>query len=171
MVILGDSSAVQMRMKVGVRIVALFEGAKGLLVLLAGFGLLSVVHHHAQQVAEAIVRHFHLNPASRYPRIFVQVAGNLSDTQLWLMAGFALAYASIRLAEAYGVWQARRWAEWLAVVSGGIYVPIEIYELISGVSWVKLGTLIVNIGIVLYLAAVLQQTQQPGGRTAPPAAD
>lgn len=151
-----------MRAAGGVRIVACFEAAKGLLVLLAGFGLLSIVHRNAQLVAEDIVLHFHLNPASRYPRIFVQLAGSLSDSQLWLMAGLALAYASIRLIEAYGLWHARRWAEWLAVVSGGIYVPIEVYELLSGVSWIKAGTLAVNIGIVLYMTTVLKQTHGGG---------
>lgn len=145
----------------GVRIVAAFEGAKGALVLLAGFGLLSIVHQSAQQVAEAIVRHFHLNPASRYPRVFIDVAGNISDSQLWLMAGFALAYASIRLIEAYGLWRERRWAEWFAVLSGGIYVPVEVYELLSGISWIKISTLALNLCIVAYMSHVLRHSSRP----------
>lgn len=147
-----------MRLRGGIRMVAAFEAAKGTLILLAGFGLLSLVHHDVQQLAEAIVQHFHLNPASRYPRIFVQLAGDMSDSRLWLMAGFAVAYASIRLAEAYGLWHERQWAEWLAVISGGIYVPIEIYELLSGASWIKVCVLLVNIGIVVYMAFVLKQS-------------
>lgn len=152
----------------GVRIVAVFEAAKGLLILLAGFGLLSIVHHDAQQVAEDIVRHFHLNPASRYPRIFIDVAGNISDSRLWLMAGFALVYASIRLIEAYGLWRARRWAEWLAVLSGGLYVPIEVYEVLSGVSWIKVGTLTVNICIVVYMSYVLKQSLRNSSNSVSP---
>ena len=147
-----------MRLGSGLRIVALFEAAKGLLVLLAGFGLLSVVHRNVQLLAEDVVLHFHLNPASHYPRIFLQVAANISDRQLWLMAGFALLYAGIRLGEAWGLWYQKRWAEWLAVLSGGIYVPIELYELAAGFSWIKLGTLTLNVAIVLYMAAVLRQS-------------
>jgi len=147
-----------MRITGGIRVIAVFEAAKGLLVLLAGFGLLSLVHHDVQQVAEDIVSHFHLNPASHYPRIFIQLAVNVSDTQLWTMAAFALAYASIRLAEAYGLWNELRWAEWLAVVSGGIYVPIEIHELLSGISGIKVCTLTINICIVFYMAYVLRQS-------------
>ena len=74
------------------------------------------------------------------------------------MAGFALVYASIRLIEAYGLWRARRWAEWLAVLSGGLYVPIEVYEVLSGVSWIKVCTLTVNICIVVYMSYVLKQS-------------
>jgi len=142
----------------GVRAVALFEAAHGFLVLFAGFGLLSLIHHDVQQVAEKIVGHFHLDPASRYPRIFLQLAENLSNKQLWLMAAFALAYASIRLVEAYGLWNQRRWAEWLAVLSGGIYVPIEIYELLSGVTLIKVCILIINICIVVYMAYILMKS-------------
>jgi len=145
-----------MRLSDGIRIVALYAAAKGLLVLLAGFGLLSIVHQNVQQLAEDFVSHFHLNPASHYPRIFVELAGNISNRQLWLMAGFAFAYAGIRLVEAYGLWLQRRWAEWLAVASGSIYVPIEIYELFTGISWIKVLTLTINLSIVIYMGYVLK---------------
>ena len=142
----------------GVRLVAAFEAAKGVLIVLAGFGLLTLVHRDVQHMAEIIVRHFRLNPASHYPMIFIQLAGNLSDSKLWMMAVFALVYASIRLLEAYGLWGGRQWAEWLAVLSGGLYVPIEVYELFHGMSWIKAGLLGINIGIVIYMTVVLRQS-------------
>ncbi|MCZ7627423.1 MAG: DUF2127 domain-containing protein [Candidatus Methylomirabilis sp.] len=46
----------------------------------------------------------------------------------------AAGYASVRFVEAYGLWLERRWAEWFAAVSGGIYIPFEIYELLYGES-------------------------------------
>jgi uncharacterized membrane protein (DUF2068 family) len=144
----------------GVRVIALFEAAKGLLVLLAGLGLLSIIHQDLQLLAEELVRHFHLNPASRSPRIFVEIAHNLSSGRLWLMAGFALAYSGIRLAEAYGLWYERRWAEWLAVASGGVYLPIEVYELFTGISGFKIFTFSINIGIVAYMSYVLTKSYQ-----------
>lgn len=54
-----------------VQIVALFEGAKGALVLLTGLGLLALIHRNVHQVAEQLVRHLHFNPARQYPRIFL----------------------------------------------------------------------------------------------------
>jgi uncharacterized membrane protein (DUF2068 family) len=144
----------------GVRVVAVFEGAKGALVLLAGFGLLSIVHENLQRLAEELVRHYHLNPASAYPRIFLDAAARLSDVRLWLLATLAFAYAALRLAEAYGLWRERRWAEWFAVASGGIYLPIEIYELFQGLSAIKVGTLAVNLGIVLYMGVTLWRSRR-----------
>ena len=112
----------------GIRAIALLEGAKGMAVLLGGFGLVALVHRDLEHIAEVVIRHLHLNPANHYPSIFIQLASNTSDTRLWAYAAMAMAYATIRLAEGYGLWHGRRWAEWLAVVSGGIYLPFEVHE-------------------------------------------
>jgi len=149
-----------MRSPRGEQLVAVFEALKGLLVLLVGFGLLSVVNQDLAQVAEELVGHFHLNPASHYPRIFLELALRASDLRLWVLALFAFAYASLRMAEAYGLWRGRRWAEWLAVASGALYVPIEIYELFSCLSWIKAATLTANLVIVAYMTCVLWRSRR-----------
>jgi uncharacterized membrane protein (DUF2068 family) len=146
--------------KNGLRVVAVFEAAKGLIVLLAGFGLLRYVHRGLHLAAEQLVRHFHLNPASRYPRIFLDLAENVTDAQLWLLAFFALFYAVARLVEAYGLWQQLRWAEWFGLLAGGIYVPIEVFEIAHGVTWPRVTLLIVNAGIVGYMSLILYESRQ-----------
>lgn len=131
-----------------VRGVALLEAAKGSLVLLAGIGALSFIHRDAQALAEQLVRHLHLNFANEYPRIFVEFAAKLTDIRLGTLAALAAGYALVRFIEAYGLWRERRWAEWFAAVSGGIYIPFEIYELFRGAAWLSLGALVVNLLVV-----------------------
>jgi len=138
----------------GVRAVAVFEAAKGLLVLIAGLGLLSLVHRDAQHAAETIVRHLHLNPARHYPRVFIQAAGRVSSTRLWVLAGGAFAYSVLRFVEAYGLWRLRPWAEWFAIISGGLYLPVEVYELVKHPTSVKAFILLGNLAIVAYLLYV-----------------
>src|SRR5215471_21835247 len=111
---------------VGLKAAALFEALKGVLVILAGVGLLAFVHRDAQAFAERLVVHLHLNPARHYPRVFIEAAGRLTDSNLWLLAAGAFAYSTLRFAEAYGLWRARSWAEWIGIVSGGIYLPLEV---------------------------------------------
>ena len=79
---------------------ALFEGAKGAIIFLAGSGLLALVHRDLQYVADEVVRRFHLNPDRHYPRIFIEAAGKATDARLWLLAGAALLYAVFRFVEA-----------------------------------------------------------------------
>jgi uncharacterized membrane protein (DUF2068 family) len=74
-----------MRLSSALRAFELLAAAKGALVLLAGFGLLSLVHHDIQRFAERLMIHAHLNPAAHYPRIFIDVASHLTDARLLLM--------------------------------------------------------------------------------------
>jgi uncharacterized membrane protein (DUF2068 family) len=142
-----------------VRAVAVFEAGKGAVVLLAGFGLLSLVHSDAQHAAERIVHHLHLNPASRYPQIFLAV---LTGRAALLAAG-AAAYCLVRFVEAYGLWFRRAWAEWFAAVSGGIYIPFEIYGLARHATWLGAAALVVNILVVAFICRALLRTRGKGG--------
>jgi len=153
-----------MRLSSAVRAAALFEAAKGALVLLAGFGLLSLVHHDVQRFAERLVAHAHLNPASRYPRIFVEVAGRATDSRLMVAAAAALVYSAIRFIEAYGLWRVRRWAEWFAAISAGIYVPFELIELRSRFSWLVAATLAANLAIVALMLFAVSRARHPSRR-------
>jgi uncharacterized membrane protein (DUF2068 family) len=139
----------------GMHVVALFEGAKGLLVLLVGFELLTFIHKDIHVAALRLVEHFHLNPASNYPRIFLDLSERIDDTKLWSMAIAALMYSVVRMVEAVGLWLRKAWAEWFAVMTGGIYIPIEIYEVAYRVTWPRVIVLVVNLGIVSYLLFVL----------------
>jgi len=124
-------------------------------VLLAGFGLVRAIHGDVGEFAERLVHRLHLNPAKRFPSIFLDLASNLSDGQLWALAALALAYSTVRFAEAYGLWFERRWGEWIAALSGGIYVPVEIYELSRGYSTVKAAALALNTLVVAYMCFLL----------------
>jgi uncharacterized membrane protein (DUF2068 family) len=136
-------------------------------VLAAGLGLLSLLHHDLQRAAEAVVRHLHLNPARHYPRIFIEAAARVTDARLWLLASGAFAYAAVRAVEAYGLWRARAWAEWFAILAGAIYLPVEIDALLRDASALKAGVLLVNLSIVLYVGHVRLTSlrgRQPLGR-------
>jgi uncharacterized membrane protein (DUF2068 family) len=149
-----------MKQAYGLRTVAVYEAAKGALVLVAGFGLLSLLQHDVQHFAEQLVAHLHLNPAKGYPRIFIDATTKVTDTRLWLFAVFALVYAAVRWVEAYGLWLGKRWAEWFAVASGGIYVPAEVYEIMRRVSWTKIMLLTINACIVAYMIYVLWRSKR-----------
>ena len=138
----------------GVRAIAFFEALKGTVVLIAGFGLLSLVHRDLEDLAERLVRHSHLNPASHYPRVFIEAAANTSDSRLRTLAALAFVYSTVRFVEAYGLWKMRAWAEWFAIVSGCIYLPIEVYELIERATLIRAGVLVLNAAIVAYLLYV-----------------
>lgn len=143
-----------------IRAVAWFEAAKALLVLAAGSGLLALLHRDVHALAAALIAHAHLNPASHYPRIFLDAAANLGDTRLLALAGGALAYAALRAVEAWGLYFERPWAEVLAAVSGAVYVPFEVAGLLHQASWHGALLLGVNLGIVALMVRAMMQRRR-----------
>jgi len=146
------------------RAIAIFEATKGVLVLAAGLGLLELIHRDLQSAAGDLVAHLHLNPAQRYPRIFLQLAGRPNEPRVvWLALGASL-YAVLRLIEAYGLWHGRRWASWFAAISGGIYIPYELRELAVRPNALAAGALLINLLVVIVMVrAVRAPPPMPAG--------
>jgi uncharacterized membrane protein (DUF2068 family) len=150
----------QVRSTRGVRVIAVMEVAKAAIVLVAGFGLLWAIHDGAAQIVEELAGHMHLNPAKGFPRVFIELAHDTSNSRLWLLSAGAFSYAAMRCIEAFGLWRRRRWAEWFSVASGSLYVPIEVVEIAQGVSTLKLVTLLANVGIVVYMGYALRVSRR-----------
>jgi len=144
----------------GLRTIAVFEALKGAVVLAAGFGMLSFLGRDAEVFAERLVNRLHLNPAHHYPQVFIQAMADLTNTRLWLIAGFAAVYAGVRFGEAYGLWHGRRWAEWFAALSGAVYIPVEIYELAHRVTWLRITALVLNVAVVGYMVWLLTEARR-----------
>ncbi len=147
-------------MRKAIRTVAVYEGCKGLIVITAGFGLLSLAHHDIQEVAEQIVRHLHLDPASHLPRIFLDYAGKINDGSLMVMAALAMLYSLARFIEAYGLWFDRSWGEWFAIIATGIYLPFEVLDFVKEKNGLAVLILVVNIAVLGIMVRALQQRKR-----------
>jgi uncharacterized membrane protein (DUF2068 family) len=136
----------------GLRTVALFEALKGVLALLVGYGLFSLAHKDVGEFAEHLIHHLHLNPDRHVSQAFLHAAERVTEGKILALAFGALAYATVRFIESYGLWHARDWAEWFALLSGCLYLPWEIYELLRRATPIRWSLLLINLGIVLYMA-------------------
>ncbi len=140
----------------GLRTVAIFEALKGLVALVAAFGFVAILRRDVdlENAAENLLYFLHIDPDRHLAQAFLDAAGRIMDVRIGTILAIALAYSILRFVEAYGLWKARAWAEWLAIISGCIYLPFEIYKLIripNGFHWAILG---INIIVVLYIGWV-----------------
>jgi len=53
--------------------------------------------------------------------------------------------------ECVGLWLGRRWGEYFAMVATSVFLPYEIYDLTVKVTWLRVGALVVNLLLVIYL--------------------
>lgn len=137
--------------KSGIRVIAIYEAVKGLIGLLAGFGLLSLINRDLVDFAEDLIGFLHLNSEGRLAHRIVETIAKLNPSNIKIFFLIAVVYAIKQFVEAYGLWRLRAWAEWVAIISGLVYIPVEIYELIHKPTFTRAAILIFNIGIVIYL--------------------
>ncbi len=114
------------------RLIALFEALKGVLALALGFGVVTTLGEPLTEAVQEFVLGLHLDPSQRFTDALIVWTHGIRPGATWLLIASALAYAGIRFAEAYGLWRDRRWAAWVAALSGGVYLPLEAYELTKG---------------------------------------
>ncbi|MCU1299102.1 MAG: hypothetical protein JWO91_3380 [Acidobacteriaceae bacterium] len=137
------------------RAVASLELAKGLVVLAAAISILSIVHRDTGDIADWCLRVLHISPDHHFAQAFLNWADTLTEQKLLAVAGVATIYAALRFIEAYGLWHARPWAEWIALISGSLYLPFEIYKLMHHANLFHVGVFVINVAVVFYMAFLL----------------
>jgi uncharacterized membrane protein (DUF2068 family) len=150
----------------GLRAVAIFEASKGAVALLAASGLLVLWHADAQSVGDALARHLHLNPGRQHAGVLWSAIQG-AEAHLRLLAFGVLVYAGGRFTEAFGLWNQRAWAEWFGVVSGAVYVPLDLIELVRQPGLLSLSMLTLNLLVVGYLARQLRPFRNRSGAGEP----
>ena len=76
----------------------------------------------------------------------------MTEPQTLLFSGLATGmYAILTVLEAVGLWYEKAWKTILVLLLVGISIPPEIYELVHGVTVLKLAVFIANLAVLLYL--------------------
>ena len=94
------------------------------------------------------------DPASIHLRGVLGHLKNLfqyTPTHLYELGIVLAVYAALEATEMVGLWMAKRWAEYLTFVATTLFVPLEVYEIVHGVSAFKVITLVINVAVVVYL--------------------
>jgi uncharacterized membrane protein (DUF2068 family) len=157
------------------RVLAVDRWLRGLVILLAAYG---VWRFRADR--NAIRRNFnedlpllqplaeklgwHLQNSSLL-HTFQRILQAQSSTLAWVTAGLA-AYGLLQVVEGTGLWLLRRWGEYFAAVATSLFIPVEVYELVERITWLRAGALIINLGAVFYLVYRKRLFGARGGRAA-----
>jgi uncharacterized membrane protein (DUF2068 family) len=150
------------------RAVAGLEFFKGVFVVLMGICAIALVHKDAWLIAESLLALLHIGTDRRSAQIFLDFADSVTDARLWAAARIAFAYAALRFTEAYGLWNARTWAEWVALVSGALLLPLEVRQLFRGITFFRCALLVGNLAIVCYMLYVILESRRDRRNAMPP---
>ena len=144
----------------GLRTVALFEFVKGVAWLLGGGFCLTLLHTNVTTRMEDWLHFMHVDPAWGFAKLCIKAASQATDHRLIAVSIFAAISAVVRFVEAFGLWHERHWAEWFAVLSAGLFLPVEVYHLWRKLTYFKLSVFLINIVVVVYLIRLLAAQHQ-----------
>lgn len=60
----------------------------------------------------------------------------------------------------------KRWGEYVAVVGTSIFIPVEVYEIVERVTWLRMAALLLNVFAVVYLVWTKRLLGARGGHDA-----
>jgi uncharacterized membrane protein (DUF2068 family) len=138
-------------------LIGLFKLAKGLGLLIVGFGLLRLMHRDVASVAQRWIDVLRVDPDNRFIHRALLKVFNVTPKQLRELSVGTFVYAAIFLTEATGLLTRRHWAEYMTLISTGLFIPLEAWEIHRHFTMLKLGVTVVNVVIVWYLAARLRR--------------
>ena len=139
--------------KAGLRTVATFEATKGVLALALAITLF-FVRDHIEGLAAELLFHLHIGFDHRWAQKLLHSASTLDERRIWGVMAGALAYTAVRFTEAWGLWHQRVWAEWFALLSGALYLPLEVVAVFDHPHWAATTLLLSNLAIVLYMLEI-----------------
>jgi uncharacterized membrane protein (DUF2068 family) len=140
----------------GMVLIAGFKVIKGILLLLVGLGLLRLVHADIATLFSRLLETLHLNTDSQILHALVLKVDALQPRSIMTMSLVTLAYAGLLLIEGLGLWFERSWAAYLTVISTSLFLPFELYEVIERFAAARVGVLLLNLVIVIYLIRQLK---------------
>jgi uncharacterized membrane protein (DUF2068 family) len=157
------------------RLLALERAVRGVLLVALAYGV-----YRFEGAQDSLQRLFddylpRLTPVAAHAGIDLQSAGPVRLIQkalatnthtLTLVSLGVLAYGALELLEAVGLWLMRRWGEYVAVVGTAVFVPLEVYEMVERVTWLRVAAFAVNVFAVVYLVWTKRLFGTRGGHAA-----
>jgi uncharacterized membrane protein (DUF2068 family) len=124
---------------------------KGLLLLLLSAGLFSLINKDLDLLSKQLAQDLNLDVDKYYINLLLSKIGMAKTTLLVEISIGMFLYGALSWIEAYGLHKRKRWAEYLTAIATGLFIPLEIYEVVFRLSAVRVAVLILNVVIVYYL--------------------
>lgn len=133
----------------GLHIIALVEGIKGVLALLAASGLEIIGPAPLQRWVHALIARFQLDPDHG---AMAWLAQAINPGVVHFAAIAVLLYGILHIVEGWGLWRAKAWASWLGCIAAAFYLPFDIYALVTHRHWLEAVVVLINVIVVWVLA-------------------
>jgi len=139
----------------GLRLIAAAKIVKGAAFAGLALGVFGLVHKNLEDVARHFVQVFRISPENHYVELLLVKLGVVEPSTLRRLGELTALDATIQLLEGLGLWFGAWWAEYLVVISTGLFVPQECLVTYAHFTWVRLTILVLNLAMFAYVAQLV----------------
>ena len=143
------------RTPLGLKLIAAAKLVKGAILACLSLGLLDLIHKDLTAVALRFVQVARISPENKYVLLMLDKLGLVDPSTLERLGILSALYAAILLVEGLGLWLGASWAEYVVVISSGLFVPEECLVLIHKFTWLRFTVLLINAVILVYVALLV----------------
>ncbi len=140
----------------GLLLVGLFKLSKAVFFGFVGALALHLIHQNFGELVMRVVDALPVDPESHLVGILMDKADLVGGHQLRQAGMFSFTYAGLCVIEGVGLVTRQGWAEYFTVILTTAALPWEGYELIEHYALYKVGVLLTNVAVLLYLLWVLK---------------
>jgi|SRR5579863_5455708 len=132
-------------------LIGLFKLFKALTLIAVGIGAIKLLHKDLANTALHWVEVLRVDPDNRFVHGILVGIFRVTPKQLRALSVGTFIYAAVFATEGMGLLLRRHWAEYFVIISTGLLIPLEVYEMTRHFTVVKLAVTVVNVLIVWYL--------------------
>jgi uncharacterized membrane protein (DUF2068 family) len=161
----GDQSRIKLALsrvghERGLLLVGLFKLSKAIFFTAVGAGALDLRDKNISAVVLRVIDALRIDPERHFVGILMEHVGLIDSHQLKRAGILSFLYAAVCVVEGTGLMLEKRWAEYFTVTLTSLGLPWEIYELIHRYSHFKVGVMVVNVVVLIYLVWILKRRRQ-----------
>jgi uncharacterized membrane protein (DUF2068 family) len=134
-------------------LIGLFKLLKALLLIAVGIGALKFLHKDLSSAVMHWTEILRVDPENRFIHRFLLRVFRVTPKQLKELSVGTFLYAALFATEGIGLLARKHWAEYFVIITTGLFIPLEIYELARHFTVLKLTVTAINVLIVWYLVA------------------
>lgn len=124
---------------------------KGTALLFLALGVYSLSDNNLPDEFRRLLSLLHLDPEKQFFSRMAESISQITPSNLIWVASGTTFYSLFSLVEGIGLIFRVGWAGWMAIGESAFFIPIEVYELMTGFSVTVFVILLLNFFIVWYL--------------------
>lgn len=148
----------QIKRSPGIIAIVIYKGLAAVLLTVTAISLLFLSFQ--QQLLINLSETYMLEDKLIFLEWLLKKAISTQPTTLKLTGLITSLYAVVTAVEAIGLWYEKAWAELLVIGLVSLSIPLEIYELSKGITFIKFAIFIINVLILVYLIYYFRKSKK-----------